>query len=32
VSPKESNKADIERLLIDCRRRLNEAAGRGQIA
>ena len=32
MSPKESYKADIERLLIDCRRRLNEAADRGQIA
>ena len=31
MSPKESYKADIQRLLIDCRRRLNQAADRGQI-
>ena len=31
MSPQESYKADIEELLIDCRRRLNDAADRGNI-
>ena len=31
MSPQESYAKDIERLLMDCRKRLNEAADRGQI-
>ena len=31
MSPKQSYKADIERLLIDTKKRLNDAADRGNV-
>ena len=31
MSPKESYREDIERLIIDCRKRLNTAADAGNI-
>ena len=31
MTPQQSYAADIQRLLMDCKRRLNEAADRGQI-
>jgi hypothetical protein len=31
MTPQQDYAKDIERLLIDCKRRLNEAADRGQI-
>ena len=32
MTPQQNYRQDIERLLLDCKRRLNEAADRGQIA
>ena len=31
MTPKQSYAEDIQRLLLDCKRRLNQAADRGQI-
>ena len=31
MTPKQSYRDDIQRLLLDCKRRLNQAADRGQI-
>ena len=31
MTPQQSYRDDIQRLLMDCKRRLNEAADRGQV-